>query len=291
LAAFARATPCTHGKSQFSPLPSKIARYVASGFAPLASTTRPPTTNASAVVSTAPATPPARCRNASRAATVGALPTSSSRSGPTYCFWYGFPSAAGGTVRPITPATAISVSTYGRTLKSVAADAEGGAECARRTPVPEDQRCERDEAAAVRHVVAERRAARREAVRQIDAAERGENAGHDDARVAHGVHVDPDGVGGARMLAARADAQPDRRLEDDDVRDDHEHEARPDHDVEVPDRRTEEVAVPQARDGHVRDGRDAGRDVVPVVELEEEVPGDAEREEVHRRPADDLVGA
>ena len=41
-----------------------------------------------------------------------------------YCFLYGLPSAAGGTVRPITPATAMSVRTYGRVWKSVAAAPE-----------------------------------------------------------------------------------------------------------------------------------------------------------------------
>ena len=40
---------------------------------------------------------------------------------------------------------------------------------------------------------------------------------------------------------------------------------------------------------HVRDGRDTGRDVLVSVELLEEVPGDAEREEVDRHPAHDLV--
>jgi hypothetical protein len=43
---------------------------------------------------------------------------------PAYCFLYGLPSAAGGTVRPITPATAISVRTYGSAWKSVAAEPE-----------------------------------------------------------------------------------------------------------------------------------------------------------------------
>src|SRR6185503_18626082 len=41
-----------------------------------------------------------------------------------YCFWYGRPSAAGGTERPITPATAISVSTYGSAWKRTAAESE-----------------------------------------------------------------------------------------------------------------------------------------------------------------------
>src|SRR5207237_272283 len=41
-----------------------------------------------------------------------------------YCLRYGLPSAAGGMVRPITPATAISVRTYGSTLNRVDADGE-----------------------------------------------------------------------------------------------------------------------------------------------------------------------
>jgi hypothetical protein len=40
-----------------------------------------------------------------------------------YCFAYGLPSAAGGTVRPITPARAIIVRTYGKMSNS--ADACG----------------------------------------------------------------------------------------------------------------------------------------------------------------------
>ena len=44
--------------------------------------------------------------------------------------------------------------------------------------------------------------------------------GGDDRRVAHAVHGDPDRVGRARMLADRADAQADRRLEEDDVGED-----------------------------------------------------------------------
>src|SRR5439155_705031 len=42
---------------------------------------------------------------------------------------------------------------------------------------------------------------------------------------------------------------------------------------------------------HVGNRRDSHGDVLTVVELEEEIAGDAEREEVHRRPADDLIGA
>ena len=64
----------------------------------------------------------------------------------------------------------------------------------------------------------------------------------DDAAVADRVDVDPDRVRRARVLAAGADPQPDRRLEEDEVRDDHEREAGPGQDAEVPDRPVEEVA-------------------------------------------------
>ena len=58
------------------------------------------------------------------------------------------------------------------------------------------------------------------------------------------------------------------------------------------DRRPEELQVRRSR-GCFTFGivGDADRDVLAVVELEEEVAGDPEREEVDRRPADDLVGA
>src|SRR5581483_4945130 len=46
------------------------------------------------------------------------------RQSANYCLTYGWPSAFGGTERPITPATAISVSTYGSAWKSVAAELE-----------------------------------------------------------------------------------------------------------------------------------------------------------------------
>src|SRR3954462_3939723 len=90
------------------------------------------------------------------------------------------------------------------------------------------------------------------------------------------------------MLAARADAQSDRSLEEHDVRDDHEHEARPGEDAQIPDRLFEEVAEPPDMD--VRGQGDVARDLA-VVELHEEVAGDADCEEVDPRPAHDLVGA
>ena len=67
-------------------------------------------------------------------------------------------------------------------------------------------------------------------------------------------------------------------------------EAHPDEQVEIADRGPDELQC-GCRNVHVRDRRDTDRDVLPVVELEEEVAGDPEREEVHRRAADDLVGA
>src|SRR4029078_4633252 len=61
-----------------------------------------------------------------------AVPGGGRRRGrPHYCFWYGRPSAAGGIERPITPATAISVRTYGSAWKSTEADCEySGSRCA-----------------------------------------------------------------------------------------------------------------------------------------------------------------
>ena len=50
-AAVTRSAPETQGNSQFRPEPSKIARYVVSGFLPVVtSTTSPPTTNARSAV-------------------------------------------------------------------------------------------------------------------------------------------------------------------------------------------------------------------------------------------------
>ena len=69
---------------------------------------------------------------------------------------------------------------------------------------------------------------------------------------------------------------------------DHEREARPGQDVEVADRLPEEAGKP--RDVDVREQRDAVRDRIVVVELDEEVAGYPDGEEVDRRPADDLVG-
>ena len=58
-----------------------------------------------------------RARRAPRART--GAPASSPAAARRYCLRYGRPTAAGGIERPITPATAISVSTYGRALNRV----------------------------------------------------------------------------------------------------------------------------------------------------------------------------
>ena len=93
------------------------------------------------------------------------------------------------------------------------AEEERRAPGAERPPVAEDHRRERDEAAALRHVLGE--AAAEVADREEGAAERRQHPGDDHRRVAHRVDVDPDRVGGAGMLAAGPDAQADRRLEED----------------------------------------------------------------------------
>src|SRR5580765_1991269 len=92
------------------------------------------------------------------------------------------------------------------------------------------------------------------------------------------------------MLAARADAQHDRRLEDDDPRDEDEGDPQPDHDVELPEDVADE-AVAEERQVDVRNRREVARRSVGSVELEEEIAGDPECQEVDRRAADDLVAA
>ena len=61
----------------------------------------------------------------------------------------------------------------------------------------------------------------------------------------------------ASPSAEGADPQADRCLEDDDVRDDHEQEAQPDHQAEIADRRAEEVQAGDPRELDVRDRRHA----------------------------------
>src|SRR5579862_477316 len=158
---------------------------------------------------------------------------------------------------------------------------------AERPPVPEDHRRERDEAAALGHVLGEAAAA--EADREVGAAEGCQHPGDNHGRVADAVNVDADRVRCAWMLAAGADAETDRGLEEDDVGERHEQDPDPDEQVEVADRRADERPMRDARDLDVWDGRYTGRDVLLVVELGEEVAGDPEREEVERDAAHDLV--
>ena len=73
--------------------------------------------------------------------------------------------------------------------------------------------------------------------------------------------------------------------------------AQPDHEVELAERVAEERAEPVRRDVpeeaqvHVGDARQVVRRAVVAVDVDEEVAGDPEREEVHGRAAHDLVGA
>ena len=121
------------------------------------------------------------------------------------------------------------------------------------------------------------------------------------ARVARLVDSDADRVGGARVLADRPEPQPDRRPEHDEVRatisDD---EQEPDHQVQVADRLVPEAWAPYEWGGmwSRKWSFTSGMFGIPArgvpfvaVDLDEEVAGDAEGEEVDRRPADDLVGA
>ena len=176
-----------------------------------------------------------------------AVPGGAGRLGDAhYCFWYGRPSAAGGIERPITPATAISVRTYGSAWNSTAAESEySGRRCAsalekpnsrqrrsgaERLPVAEDDRGQRDEAAARGHVLVER-------VDEPDREERAaggrEHARGDHRAVADAVDVDPHRVGRARMLADRADPEPERGLEQNDLGERDQDQREPDHQAEV----------------------------------------------------------
>ena len=90
--------------------------------------------------------------------------------------------------------------------RSVATKAQPG------PPLPEDHRGQGDVPAPAGHVLGEPAG---ESDREERATERRQHAGGDDRGVAHPEDGDPDGVGRARMLADGADAQPDRRLEED----------------------------------------------------------------------------
>src|SRR5581483_7027521 len=165
---------------------------------------------------------------------------------------------------------------------------ERRAEGRERPPLAEDERGKADEAVPLRHVLVERVV---EARREVRAAERGDRAGRDDGDVARLVHGDADRLGRARMLADRAQAEPVRRTEDEQVRPDQQRERQPDHQVELPEDRPDEVPVLDEVDVDVGNAvlvDVAGRPVVAVV-LDEEVAGDAEREEVERGAGDDLV--
>ena len=67
-------------------------------------------------------------------------------------------------------------------------------------------------------------------------------------------------------------------------------ERQPDHQVELAEDRPDEVPVLEEAEVDVRDLRDVRRRALAAVDVDEEVAGDPEREEVDRRPADDLVG-
>src|SRR3954447_7509437 len=92
---------------------------------------------------------------------------------------------------------------------------ERGGERADGPPAAEDQRRERDEAAAGGHVLRERVV---EPNRQERAPERGEHPGDDHGHVPRAVDGDAHRVGGFRMLADGANAEAGRRLEHRDVR-------------------------------------------------------------------------
>ena len=91
------------------------------------------------------------------------------------------------------------------------------------------------------------------------------------------------------MLAERPNPKPDRRLEHDEPRERHEDDRDPDHQVQVPEDLAEERHVVEEREPDVRDARDVGRRALLPVDVDEQVAGEADREEVDRRPADDLV--
>ena len=158
-------------------------------------------------------------------------PTTSARERGGYCFAYGRPTAAGGTAADHAgdgdqrqhvrkgleeDGAGVGVRRRGGTrARSRQPNSIAARERAERPPVAEDERGERDEAAAGGHVLVERVD---EADREVRAAERGEHAGDDRRRCSGSVDGDADGLRRARMLADRAQAQPERRPEDDDVR-------------------------------------------------------------------------
>ena len=92
-----------------------------------------------------------------------------------------------------------------------------------RRPSAEDDRRQRDEAAAGGHVVLERAGSLEGEVR---AGEPGEDAGDDDVPIAQPDDVDADRVRGARMLADGTRPQAPARAEEEDLEDEHEDDHR-----------------------------------------------------------------
>src|SRR5215211_8360736 len=98
------------------------------------------------------------------------------------------------------------------------------------------------------------------------------------------------------MLADRADSQAERRLEHDHVRKDQEGEAQPDHQVEIAEYLLEEGAAElhrsdvdvgeAAEEAEVRprDLRDVGGRSFGAVDVDEEIAGRTQREEVDSGP-------
>ena len=151
-----------------------------------------------------------------------------------------------------------------------------------RVPVTEDHGGQRDEPAAVRHQALEG-SDRLEA--QERAGQSGERAADHHVQIARPDHVDADRVGRARVLADRAHPQPPTRVIQHDLRG-HDQDERQVRDRRVVEQhRADDRDLRQPRD---RDGRQfAGqRDVRRV-----EIPGQADRQDVDDRAADDLIDA
>src|SRR5829696_6699286 len=157
------------------------------------------------------------------------------------------------------------------------AEEERRGEGADRSPAAEDERGERDEAAAGGHVLGERVV---EPDRQERAAERREHPRDDNGHVARAVDGDADRVGGLRVLADGADAEAGRRLEHRDVRERDGRDREPDHQVQRAERVSEEENVLQPAEVDVRDLGQVGRRPAVAVDVDVEVARDAEREEV-----------
>src|SRR5690348_4554507 len=118
------------------------------------------------------------------------------------------------------------------------AEEERCSERAARPPLAEDEGGERDEAATLGHVLGE---GVHEADREVRPAERSKHSGQGDRSVAGAVDADPDDVRCPRILADGADAEPERRLEDEHPRQRERREGEPDEEVELAERLREEV--------------------------------------------------